>query len=152
MGNFNRDRDNRSGGGRSFGRRDFNRNDRGGSGGDRQMFKTVCSNCGKECEVPFRPNGSKPVYCSECFEKQGGGNDRGDSRPRFENRSFESRGGSQPQNSAQLDAISAKLDQIIKLLTPEVKVEIQEAPAVVEEIAVEKPAKKLKKVPDRKDE
>ncbi|MCX6671375.1 MAG: hypothetical protein NTX92_05605, partial [Euryarchaeota archaeon] len=23
----------------------------------------------KECEVPFVPNGTKPVYCRECYQK-----------------------------------------------------------------------------------
>jgi len=35
---------------------------------ERQMFAAVCSNCGKETEVPFQPRGDRPVYCSECFE------------------------------------------------------------------------------------
>lgn len=46
--------------------------DRGGFGGDRrpvEMHKATCSTCGKSCEVPFRPDGSKPVLCSECFGK-----------------------------------------------------------------------------------
>lgn len=44
-------------------------------GGDRgqsrrQMFTTVCSECGKETQVPFKPTGTRPVYCRECFERQ----------------------------------------------------------------------------------
>jgi CxxC-x17-CxxC domain-containing protein len=38
--------------------------------GPREMFSATCSNCGREALVPFRPNGSKPVYCSECFTSQ----------------------------------------------------------------------------------
>jgi CxxC-x17-CxxC domain-containing protein len=38
------------------------------SRGARQMFPVICSDCGKETTVPFEPNGSKPVYCSECFQ------------------------------------------------------------------------------------
>ena len=33
----------------------------------KEMFKAVCSDCGKSCEVPFKPNGNKPVYCNDCF-------------------------------------------------------------------------------------
>jgi CxxC-x17-CxxC domain-containing protein len=33
----------------------------------RQMYAAVCSECGKETQVPFQPRGDKPVYCSECF-------------------------------------------------------------------------------------
>ncbi len=41
--------------------------------GDRQrMHSAVCATCGKNCEVPFRPTGDKPIYCSSCFEKEGG--------------------------------------------------------------------------------
>jgi CxxC-x17-CxxC domain-containing protein len=40
--------------------------------GSREMFRAVCSNCGKEALVPFQPSGDKPVYCSECFQQRGG--------------------------------------------------------------------------------
>ncbi len=45
----------------------------------RQMFDAVCSNCGREAQVPFQPRGDKPVYCSDCFaqQRQGGGYSRG---------------------------------------------------------------------------
>jgi len=51
---------------------------RGGSGGGydrprREMFPAVCSQCGKETQVPFQPRGDKPVYCSDCFESVRGG-------------------------------------------------------------------------------
>jgi CxxC-x17-CxxC domain-containing protein len=36
----------------------------------RQMYPAVCSNCGKETQVPFQPRGDKPVYCSDCFAEQ----------------------------------------------------------------------------------
>ncbi|MCF7906534.1 hypothetical protein K9L04_01210 [Patescibacteria group bacterium] len=80
MSNFNNsgDRGNfRSGGrDRSFG--GGRRDDRGGS--DREMFEAVCDECGKNCKVPFKPTSGKPIYCSECFEKKGGREDRGGSR------------------------------------------------------------------------
>ncbi|MES2623626.1 MAG: CxxC-x17-CxxC domain-containing protein [Patescibacteria group bacterium] len=31
------------------------------------IFKTVCDVCHKPCEVPFKPNGKKPVLCDACF-------------------------------------------------------------------------------------
>jgi len=34
-----------------------------------EMFDAVCSECGKDCKVPFKPTSGKPIYCSECFEK-----------------------------------------------------------------------------------
>ena len=36
----------------------------------RQMFKAVCADCKQETEVPFKPDGSKPVYCRECYAKR----------------------------------------------------------------------------------
>lgn len=32
---------------------------------DRPMFTTQCAVCGKDTEVPFEPDGKRPVYCSE---------------------------------------------------------------------------------------
>lgn len=37
--------------------------------GPREMHKAVCSDCGNECEVPFKPSEGKPVYCKECYQK-----------------------------------------------------------------------------------
>jgi len=48
------------GGGRRFGG--------GGNFGPRKMHKAVCSDCKKECEVPFKPTEGKPVYCKDCFQ------------------------------------------------------------------------------------
>ncbi len=48
----------------------------GGSGGGfgggrpREMFKATCADCQKECDVPFKPSGDRPVYCKECFSKR----------------------------------------------------------------------------------
>ena len=40
-------------------------------GGDRreprEFFKATCSDCGKECEVPFKPTEGRPVYCRDCY-------------------------------------------------------------------------------------
>ncbi len=74
-------------GGRSFGngpRRDSNGprrfgNNSGGRFGNRDNFqrrepaekhKATCSECGQECEVPFKPTQGKPVYCFECFKEK----------------------------------------------------------------------------------
>lgn len=44
-------------------RRDFN-------SGPREMHKATCSECGKECEVPFKPTEGRPVFCRDCFMKK----------------------------------------------------------------------------------
>ena len=38
--------------------------------GPRTMHKATCSDCGKECEVPFEPKEDRPVYCKECYMKK----------------------------------------------------------------------------------
>jgi len=38
--------------------------------GPREMHKAMCSECKKECEVPFKPMEGKPVYCRECYAKK----------------------------------------------------------------------------------
>jgi CxxC-x17-CxxC domain-containing protein len=37
--------------------------------GPREMTKAVCSDCGKECEVPFKPTEGRPVFCRDCLPK-----------------------------------------------------------------------------------
>ena len=71
MQNFNRNR-----GGDRFGKRKFGGRDRDGE--RPEMHHAVCAECGNDCEVPFRPSGDKPVYCSDCFSKQH--DERGGSR------------------------------------------------------------------------
>jgi CxxC-x17-CxxC domain-containing protein len=44
-----------------------------GDGGARSLHPAVCSECGKETQVPFRPTAGKPVYCRECFQRRGSG-------------------------------------------------------------------------------
>ena len=66
---------------------------------EKTMHQATCDECGKSCEVPFKPTGDKPVYCSQCFGKSSG---RGDSG----------------QSSQQLAAINAKLDKILEALAP----------------------------------
>jgi len=36
----------------------------------REMHKAVCTECGAECEVPFKPTEGTPDYCRECFAKK----------------------------------------------------------------------------------
>jgi CxxC-x17-CxxC domain-containing protein len=61
------------GGGRSYGgesRASYGGGYGGSSQGQRQMFKTVCADCGAETEVPFEPRQGRPVYCRDCFQKR----------------------------------------------------------------------------------
>jgi len=61
------------------------------------MHKAICDACGKECEVPFRPTGSKPIYCNQCFGKED-----------------KNKGSSQANK--QFELINTKLDKILEAL------------------------------------
>lgn len=61
MANYNKS--SRSGRTKDFGKR------RANDSGRPAMHHAKCNNCGKDCEVPFKPTGSKPIYCSSCFDK-----------------------------------------------------------------------------------
>jgi CxxC-x17-CxxC domain-containing protein len=37
---------------------------------ERSFTRAICAECKKECEVPFKPSGDRPVYCKECFAKR----------------------------------------------------------------------------------
>lgn len=167
MGNF--DRNNNSGGGR-FGRGGFG----GGQDGPRQMHDAICSECGKNCQIPFRPSGDRPVFCSDCFAKNtgkeprrsfGGGDrrdDRGGSRP-FRQSDGDSDGKS--LRKMQFEALEAKLDKILAMLsanntvveTQPVKAEKKSKVAVVEpqvdtfeEVVITEPEVKAKPAAKKK--
>ena len=36
----------------------------------REMHKAICSDCGQECEVPFRPDPNRLVYCRDCWSER----------------------------------------------------------------------------------
>jgi CxxC-x17-CxxC domain-containing protein len=143
MGDFNRRRDSRGFGGR----RSF--------GGNREMHTATCSACQKECQVPFKPTGARPVYCSECYTKNGGGRDTRRSsgfddrneRPNFRKFNDAPR---EFQSNSQLDTINSKLDQILRLLQSAPKT--QEPKAEKTEVDVKKASKKAKKVETPKEE
>ena len=116
MGNFRSD--NRGGfrnsGGRSGGRGGFRDRDSGSFERRRpEMHEVTCDKCKKQCEVPFKPTGDKPVFCRDCFGKEG---DSGsNSRSNFDSRNKNT---SPPSgiSSEQFKQINAKLDQIIEFL------------------------------------
>jgi len=116
-----------SGGRNNFGgRRPFGR-----PAGDRPMFKAVCSECGKECQVPFMPSGEKPVFCSACFAQKRGS---------LDTRRFSD--GPRPSPiTDQFAGLNTKLDKIIELLTPKLVVAAVPEPKPV----VEKKKKASKK-------
>lgn len=103
----------------------------GGRGGERaEMFDATCANCNKDCQVPFRPSGEKPVYCSSCFRRDDDrGGDRGgdfDRKPKpsrnfdFRERVETIKESKDPRIDAlktQIDSVSAKLDKLINIVS-----------------------------------
>ncbi len=130
---------NRGGGGFSGGSRGgYNDRSRGGDrGGDREMFSAVCDSCGKTCELPFKPNGSKPVYCSDCFKKQDGGDRRSAGFDRGGDRRSDSRDSRPAGGSVDLSGLHTKLDKIIELLSSSTPTPKQKKEAVKEVLAEE---------------
>jgi len=107
-----------------------------------QMHHAVCDECGDDCEVPFRPNGSKPIYCSYCFEDGQRDNSRGNNRSHDRNNKHDNHV-PKPKNDSKLQKqLLAKLDTIIEILqdlayeeeTPEIAkiTEVLEVPEALE--------------------
>lgn len=114
--------------------------DRSSGFGEKQMFEAVCSECGKDCEVPFRPTSDKPVFCSDCFGKT----ERGGGR---------SNAGNSDQYKKQFEMLNNKIDSILKLLstgsapkTSSEKIVKEEKPVVKEEKKAEKKKEAKKEV------
>ena len=126
---------------------------------DRVMHQVVCDQCGKPCEVPFRPTGDKPVYCSSCFEgkrKTRGAGDRF-SKNKFSRQKtdFGSKGNND-ELKKQLVILNGKMDQLIKAVeamantkTIEKKA-IKKTRTVKDKKSAKKVVKKAKKVVKKK--
>jgi len=152
------------GGSKKFGeKKPWERRSSGPGGGHEQtMHPATCSSCNQPCEVPFRPNGRKPVFCSNCFKKEGGGESRdfhASAAPKTfsrEPRAFSldtpsfSEHKAPDQTNAQFAALSKKMDTMIQmlseLLAPEIVAEEDLEPIVMtEEVVVPKKKKAAKK-------
>ena len=127
-------------------------------GNDQETFKTSCSKCHAACEVPFRPNGKKPVFCKNCFV-------RDDARPSgssYEQRSYGPERSFAPRSAApvedprigqmqkELAAVHTKLDTLIQNLNTSAYASILATSAAKEEkpkkvAPVKKTVKKAKK-------
>jgi CxxC-x17-CxxC domain-containing protein len=94
---------------------------------EKRMYSAICTECGNKCEVPFRPTGGKPIYCSNCFRK--GDNTGGKNTEQFKE---------------QFETLNAKLDNILKLLTPIVSTEVAREQKATRETGVPKTKKVAK--------
>ena len=96
-----------------------------------QKFDAICSNCGKKCQVPFRPDGEKPVYCKDCFDmprKAMTGKKKFSTGPVANFSNSANFGSAAPTASAaggksiadltrQIAAMNTKIDTMLKILT-----------------------------------
>lgn len=155
----------------------FESNDRGprrdDRGGERkiELFTTACTTCGKSCEVPFKPDGTKPVLCRDCFAAKNAGGDNARSGNRSASNDFPSR---KPERSfdaprverapgvsredfaalsRHVTALDAKINEILAIVkTAHVAVEktpVAAEAASTEEVTIKKerkPKKAVKKV------
>lgn len=55
-----------------FKKKSWDNNGGGFNKEDRQMHPATCAECGKSCQVPFRPSAGKQVFCNDCFSKMRG--------------------------------------------------------------------------------
>lgn len=159
MGNFQRggDRGGRGGG--------FKGGDRGGRGGDRggfrggdrgpvTMHRAVCGDCGNNCEVPFRPNGDRPVLCSDCFGGKREGGDRGprkdfgsrEPRREFNDRpatSFSKPAGDSSDLKKQISEMNTKIERLVNMFEKFTKAVPQGEPVIkVKEETIKTPSLK----------
>ena len=165
--------------------RDFNKGggfkksfDRGHE--EKRMYQATCGDCGKSCEVPFRPTGERPVYCRDCFSKHPAPTfDRGErsfrkpfersdrpagrsfggdrhERPAFRPEAPRPPRGDDAQTGAltqEIKLLSSKIDNLIRALDAQhARVETPVAPVVAKEVAAvaKKPAKAKKVAASKK--
>lgn len=93
------------------------------------LHDATCSSCGKPCQVPFKPNGRKPVLCRDCYKTDGApgrfSRDASSSGPGFKGKkSFSKFPAAAPavdtkKIEARLDAIENKIDLLIEALSQE---------------------------------
>lgn len=144
--------------------------DRGGRERSSELFAATCSACKKSCEVPFRPSGDKPVFCSACFNMKSRDEERGNTPREYGNRSD-----ARPHKSAsyekpyqehrpsyeaapqvakntdlidmkrQLTTIESRLNRILDLLNPPTPPTKATMVAEVKELSDEVPVKKVRK-------
>ncbi|MEI6378920.1 MAG: CxxC-x17-CxxC domain-containing protein [Candidatus Falkowbacteria bacterium] len=110
---------------------------------ERVMFNAVCSACGINCGVPFKPSEKRPVLCKGCFKKQGGSEGLAGA---VEKSGFQSKSSYIApiavgrQDTALLESLNDKMDEILELLRPAIVWEDEPQQEELEEV-VAKPAK-----------
>lgn len=138
---------------RDSGRPNFgNRQGGGDRDFDRPKFKTVCAQCGKNCEVPFRPTGERPVYCNDCFgANKNSGNDfkqSEPSRPSVGAFSRETEDRRLDDIKRLLDSVNSKVDSILQTIATAKTKEVMKTPEITQKT---QPAAKMLEVNKKPD-
>lgn len=146
MANYNKERGGSRFGGNHSGRPAFKKSWGGGGGGRSgdgpvTLHKATCAECGKVCEVPFRPVSGRPVYCKDCFDKKGGNTGRDRGGDRFP-RDFDSRASIKPhfENNRSGDVVTEQLKAV--------NVKLERLIQAVEALALKKPIEKKQDLQD----
>ncbi len=143
-----------------FANKGFSGNRRG-QDGDREvkMYQATCAECRKSCEVPFRPNGEKPVFCRDCFSDKRGAPPSGEYGRRDTPREFQKndRSASSAQSferkpqveDRRIDELKRSVDSIaqkLEALTSMLEKMVQSSSPKVEKAPVKKSTESLAKV------
>jgi len=78
-----------------------------------QLFSATCAQCRKVCDVPFRPNGEKPVFCRDCFGGKKDSRDFPRSAPAYTPVPADA---TLDGLKRQVDAMNKKLDAVLQLV------------------------------------
>ncbi|KND49336.1 MAG: hypothetical protein AB203_02975 [Parcubacteria bacterium C7867-008] len=108
----------------------FSRSD---ASGPREMHTAECSKCHKACQVPFRPNGTKPVFCGDCFTRDGDRDSR-DTRGSFQKKEYGAPRTAPAEDrridelKRQLIQMDSKLDRLVQMIDAANRVPAAPAP------------------------
>ncbi len=83
--------------------------------------RAICDGCGASCEVPFVPNGKKPVYCRNCYK----GKETTTSfigQPFSKPTDFSAAGAGSDDLKKQFSILNTKLDRLISAIEAQTRV------------------------------
>jgi CxxC-x17-CxxC domain-containing protein len=89
-----------------FAKKSFGGGFEGRSSGKPSMHKAICAECNITCEIPFKPSGTKAIFCKNCFRREDAAPARAYGRPQT----------SELGNKEQFAKLNSKLDKILKAL------------------------------------
>lgn len=83
---------------------------------DGESHRTNCSECGASCEVPFVPNGKKPVYCRNCFKGKDAAHSSFTGQPFTRPTEFHREADNSGELKKQFGVLNAKLDRLLAIV------------------------------------